>query len=413
MKRDCLTLIALIMFSMIGAGQVVAGFEVELPKATSGIKVPVHVDLGGWGILPANNLALVEVRENKKIPVPFQVDRGSKMIYWLVESSDKKEKKRTYQLIKKEPEKFNQIVTENLDGALTMRYDNKNLLRYYYKTVYPPAGIDTAYKRSGFIHPVWTPRGQEITRIQPPDHYHHYGLWNPWTHTLFENDTVDFWNIKGRKGTVRFAKFTSQNAGSVFSEFQALHEHVVFKKDGQEKIALNELQNVRVFRPAEDYYIVDLSSMFTCATQSPLLLLSYRYGGLGLRATEFWDKTNCEILTSEGKTRANTDGSKAKWCMVQGALPGNDSGGVVILSYQYNYNHPEPLRIWDEKANNGRGDMFVNFSPTKDKDWLLEPGKMYVLKYRLIVFSGKFDAAKAESAWQYFAEPPKVTRTGL
>ena len=30
--------------------------------------------------------------------------------------------------------------------------------------------------------------------------------------------------------------------------------------------------------------------------------------------------------------------------------------------------------------------MFANFAPTKDKDWLLEPGKIYVLKYRLVVF---------------------------
>jgi hypothetical protein len=66
------------------------------------------------------------------------------------------------------------------------------------------------------------------------------------------------------------------------------------------------------------------------------------------------------------------------------------------------------MRIWVENTN-GRGDMFANFAPTKDKDWTLEPGKTYVLKYRLVVFNGKFDKAKAESAWQYFANPPKVT----
>jgi len=138
------------------------------------------------------------------------------------------------------------------------------------------------------------------------------------------------------------------------------------------------------------------------------LLLAYRYGGLGWRATEFWDKNNCEVLTSEGKTRKDTDGSKARWCIVQGTLPGNDSGGAVMLSYPANYNYPEPLRIWDENSNGGRGDMFANFSPTKDKDWLLEPGKTYLLKYRLVVFNGRFDAAKAESAWQNFTKPPVV-----
>jgi hypothetical protein len=155
---------------------------------------------------------------------------------------------------------------------------------------------------------------------------------------------------------------------------------------------------------------VDLIFKMSCATQSPLLIVTYRYGGLVWRATEFWDKNNSEILTSEGKTRDHTDGSKAKWIITDGDLPGNDHGGIVMLSHPSNYNHPEPLRIWDKNANSGRGDVFINFAPTKDKDWLLEPGKTYILKYRLIVFNGKFNAAKAESGWQYFAKPVEIKR---
>jgi hypothetical protein len=290
------------------------------------------------------------------------------------------------------------------NGTLTFRAGNKDLLSYQYKTVYPPAGQDTNYKRSGFIHPLYTLHGQVLTRIQPPDHYHHYGIWNPWTHTLFENDTIDFWNIKGRQGTVRFAKFISKTTALEFSEFTALHEHVVFKKDGSEKVALNELQTVRVYNPKPDsnYYIVDITSKMSCASQSPLLILAYRYAGLGWRATEYWNKDNSEMLTSEGKTRDNTDNTKGKWIIVYGDLPGNDEGGIVMLSHPSNYNHPEPLRIWDKKANGGRGDVFANFAPTKDKDWLLEPGKTYTLKYRLIVFNGKMTKEKAENAWRAF-----------
>ena len=65
------------------------------------------------------------------------------------------------------------------------------------------------------------------------------------------------------------------------------------------------------------------------------------------------------------------------------------------------------MRIWTLNTN-GRGDMFANFAPTKDMDWELEPGKTYVLKYRFVVFNGKFDKDKAESAWQYFANPAKA-----
>src|SRR6185503_18471102 len=187
---------------------------------------------------------------------------------------------------------------------------------------------------------------------------------------------VDFWNIKGKQGTVRFAKLVSATEGPVFSEFQALHEHVVFKKDGTEKVALNELQTVRIYTPdnQNNYFIVDITSEMKCASESPFLIVAYRYAGMGWRTTGFWDNKNCEVLTSEGKNRDNTDGTKAKWCIVQGALPDNDSGGVAFLSYPANYNHPEPMRIW-VKNTNQRGDMFFNFAPTKDRNWLLLPGK--------------------------------------
>jgi hypothetical protein len=144
-----------------------------------------------------------------------------------------------------------------------------------------------------------------------------------------------------------------------------------------------------------------------CATESPFLILEYRYAGLGWRATEQWNDDNSEVLTSEGKTRADADGSLARWCIVQGEVDG-DYAGVVMMSYPTNYNHPEPLRIWPPKMNN-RGDVFANFCPTKNLDWLLNPGQRYVLKYRFLVYNGRMAKEKAESAWQYYTKSPKIT----
>jgi hypothetical protein len=411
MTRNCIA--CLLFLVSTGAGvqaQKIASFEVLLDKPTNGLHVPARADLDAVTFLPDSVLRLEEVRGNRRVEVPYQVETTDhRIIHWLVETGTEKKGKRVFELIQGSPApQAAYISAKNDSGALTINAGNHNLLRYFYKTVYPPAKIDTNFKRSGFIHPLWTPHGQELTRIQAPDHYHHYGIWNPWTHVYFEKDTVDFWNIKGHKGTVRFAKFVSVTNGPVYSEYEALHEHVVFKRDGSEKVALNELQTVRVYKPEpnSDYYIVDITSKMNCASGSPFLIVAYRYAGLGWRTTGFWDSKNSEVLTSEGKTRKDTDGSKARWAIVQGAL-NDDYGGAAFLSYPANYDHPEPMRIWTENTN-GRGDMFFNFAPTKDKDWLLEPGKTYTLKYRLVVFNGHFTKEKAESAWQYFAASPKV-----
>ena len=393
-------------------------WEIQLPAGPGSLDLPVSVDLTPVTSVPDSLLSLGELTGGKTTPVPFQLQQNThRWLHWIVRhtNGNQQPEKHIFELSKAPAPAYGRsgnpagIIADMGDGALTIRCGSRPLLRYNYRTVYPPPGVDTAYKRSAFIHPLWSPHGQELTRIQPPDHYHHYGIWNPWTHTLFENDTVDFWNLKDRKGTVRFAKFISVSSGPVFAEFEALHEHVVFKKDGTEKVALRERQKWRVWRPDSmaDYYIADMESRLSCASESPLLLLAYRYGGLGWRTTALWDSANSMVLTSEGNDRRTADGSKARWCIVQGAL-NDDYGGAVMLSFPANYNYPEPLRIWPENSNH-RGDMFANFDPTKDKDWLLEPGKTYTLKYRLVVFNGKFNKEQAERAWSYFATPPQPT----
>ncbi|HKH59310.1 MAG TPA: DUF6807 family protein, partial [Flavitalea sp.] len=250
MARNIFVLILAVGSVLISHAQKIAGFEVELSKPTNGLDVPVSMNLDQVSFVADSLLTLLEVNGSQRTPVPFQITQGkNRTLNWMISAGNNGAKKRVFELIKSKPATFDVINAIVKDGSLTIQSGNKNLLRYWYQTVYPPAGVDSSFKRSGFIHPLWTPKGQELTRIQAPDHYHHYGIWNPWTHVLFEGDTVDFWNIRGKQGTVRFGKFASVTSGPVFSEFKALHEHVAFKKDKIEKVALNEIQTVRVYKP--------------------------------------------------------------------------------------------------------------------------------------------------------------------
>lgn len=408
LRKLLLIIISLSHFSSVFA-QKIAEFKVQ--DATAAL--PLSINLDDITLLPESELTLVEIINNISVSVPYQIEnKERRVLYWIPEPSNKATKTRTFELRREDAEKdYSKVKVTDNNGALVINFDNKNLLQYNYKTHYPPVGVDTAFRRSGFIHPLWTPKGQSLTRIDAPDHYHHYGLWNPWTKVLFEGETLDFWNLKDKKGTVRFANLVSVNEGAVYGDYQTLHKHVAFKGNGEEKIAMNELQSVRIYRPDNEqgYYMVDMTIQLNCASDSPVLLQEYRYGGLGWRATEKWHDDNSETLTSEGKVRKDADGTKARWVILQGSLD-QDYGGAVMMSYPTNYNHPEPLRIWPEKTN-GRGDVFANFSPTKDKDWSLQPGQNYVLNYRFLVFNGKFTKEQAEVAWQHFAYAPKISIT--
>jgi len=341
------------------------------------------------------DLRLIELSEKGKKEVPYQKD-GTK-IYWKTSSDASR-----YRLEKEKPTDHNPVQLIENEEQLEVYQNGTKIIGYQKALKGMPEGVSEAYQRNGYLHPVNTPKGKRLTRIQPEDHYHHYGIWNPWTHTLFEGDTLDFWNLNKKQGTVRFAKLLKKNTGPIFSEIEVLHEHVVLK-DGANKVALNEIQNIKTTPLSDTQYLMDITINYECATEESFKIIQYRYGGFGWRTTEEWDNQNSRVLSSEGNTRKTADGSTARWCIVDGKL-GQGYGGALILSHPENYNHPEPLRVWPEDMY-GRGDLFVNFATTKTTDWTFEPGKKYTLKYQLIVYDGTMETTTAEQAWKQFAEP--------
>ena len=77
--------------------------------------------------------------------------------------------------------------------ALDYKMGDKLLFSYNYATVYPAPGIDSVYKRSGFIHPLNTLGGEVMTNCSPADHYHHFGLWYAWTSPTLSTAWVKKW----------------------------------------------------------------------------------------------------------------------------------------------------------------------------------------------------------------------------
>ena len=106
------------------------------------------------------------------------------------------------------------------EDETTIYIGEQPVLTYVNAETPPPEGVDPIFKRSAYIHPLRSPGGECLTRIQPPDHRHHYGIWNPWTHTHFDGRKVDFWNLGERQGTVRFAEYLEKTEGENLAGFQ-------------------------------------------------------------------------------------------------------------------------------------------------------------------------------------------------
>ena len=365
---------------------------------------PISIDVKQLGFLDLDfekEFLLLKKEGDKSIPIPFQVDGDEKL--WFV--ADTENASYYFEKMERDISKSKKMSFEQKNGNLVISKEDQALLVYRYGMSYPPEGIDSIFKKSGYIHPIMTPNGDTLSRIQPPDHYHHYGIWGPWTHTQINGKRVDFWNIGDRQGTVLFKEFVSTTSGTMYSSFEVLQEHIDFITEKEPQVALNENLKVRLWnlnRP--DRYMIDYSSNFSTPLESGVLFEAYRYGGgIGMRFTERWHKDNCTVLTSEGKDRLTADGTKARWCIVSGeSSDGQGTNGILFMSHTENKSHPEPMRVWPIDANDGRGDMFFEFCPIRYEEWEIESGKDYQLKYRMIVFEGTITAEEAEAYWQSF-----------
>ncbi len=415
LKKILLFLILLVSFHVYAQEEIVAKFILDGARFHQG-GTPVRASLEGINYnTDKGALRLFELNGKTRSELPCQLEPGnSPGLWWMPAGKISSDVVRKFILVKDSSfTAKNEITTELTAKALIVRHNQQNILQYNLAEVFPPDTVNPIYRRSAFIHPLWSPSGNILTRINPPDHRHHMGIWNPWTKTAFEGHNTDFWNLNEGEGTVKFGGINSLVSGSVFGGFKVRHEHVDFQCKGGDKVVMDEVWDVRIWNIGTyngiKAWLWDLTTTLNCATSSPILLEAYRYGGgIGFRANEEWTNKNSWVVTSEGKTRKDADGSRARWCDVGGDFSGNGTSGILFLSDRSNREHPEPMRVWPENANGGRGDLFFEFCPIRYKSWELKPGNEYVLRYRMLVYDGKIDAQTAEQLWNDFAHPPQV-----
>ena len=282
------------------------------------------------------------------------------------------------------------------------------ILRYVKKPTADQADNEPHYSRDGYIHPLLSPSGKVVTGDYPVDHPHQHALFFAWTNCTFEGRKINFWDQKSGTARVRFVSSEEANEGRDFSEFEVTHRHEdLSAPEGEPKPVLEETWKVRVWNNDGDYCMVDVVSTQTCASDSPLTINKYHYGGMAIRGTADWfiDDKKAEqpgdFLTSEGKTRADGNHSRPKWVDMHGPYPDGSRAGVAIFCHPDNFRFPQWVRLHPSKP------YFV-FTPQVEEGFEIKPGEPYVSRYRYIVHDGKPDPELLDRLWNDYANPPKV-----
>jgi len=190
--------------------------------------------------------------------------------------------------------------------AITVKVGNKTVLRYNKTVQESPPGIEPVYRRSGYIHPIYTPDGKEITGDFPADHPHQHALFFPWTSATFQGRDIDFWNQKAETARVSHSEVVSIEDGDRFAQFvvELLHEDLT--ASGGPKPVLRETWSVRVYNTSNETFLFDIKSEQNCVSNSPLTLNKYHYGGMSIRGTDQWFNTSAAAAYNAWEKKLKT-----------------------------------------------------------------------------------------------------------
>lgn len=294
------------------------------------------------------------------------------------------------------------------DGQLQLTHKSHSLLNYHTQPSTPPAGIAAHYSRSGHIHPLMVPGGRPITAEYPSDHPHQNGVFFAWVNTTFDNHEVDFWNLGKQLGRVRHKRLVESKSGELFAGFAAELEHVDQTSGGT--VVLNETWNVMAF-PMQDgdreFYLVDLESKQIAASDKPLMVNEYHYGGFGWRGSTEWlsdskdtRQAGCTFLTSEGFDRVKGNHTRPEWVAVTGVI-GGESCSIAIFGHPSNLRYPQPVRLHPSKP-------YFCFAPCVIGAFEISKEKPLTSRYRVVTHAGLADPALYSRLVKAWTHPPHV-----
>ncbi len=288
------------------------------------------------------------------------------------------------------------------DATLTISHGQKIVLVYNKMSPAVPEGIDPIYHRSGFLHPVTTPKGKTITEAFPKDHPHQHGIFFAWVKTTYGDRAIDFWNLAGRTGRVVHERVVnmSQNEGRVEFEVDLIH-----RAENPSVDILRERWKVTVYEPGDDYYCFDLESVQQALTDTPLVVEKYHYGGMAFRGISKWltkadqDKRGSGAIQLEPSSFLNNSGQDRKlgnhtpstWVALSGTIE-HQNASIAVLSHSKNFRAPQPARLHDSKP-------YFCFSPCVTDSFEISKTKPLRSKYRFLVTDAPPNPDWIESLW--------------
>ncbi|MFK7789594.1 MAG: PmoA family protein [Phycisphaeraceae bacterium] len=273
--------------------------------------------------------------------------------------------------------------------TLTLSDGDRPLMVYNAAHVPSPLADAPWYGRSGFIHPVMTPKGNVVTEAFPEDHMHQHGLMFAWTSAQYEGKKVDFWNSHKKQARIEHVETLHADGDRIAVKLK----HTITGDRDKPLTVLHETWTLtRV--PHDTMNVFDLVSVQTNITDKPLTIRKYKYGGMCIRGAAEW-KIKYHMLTSEGHDTAAGNHTRPNWVAMFGTV--NDApAGIAAMSHPDNDQAPQPVRLHPEKP-------YFCFAPMIADTFQITNEKPYTSRYRFAAFDGKPNAKQLDALMKEFS----------
>ena len=242
------------------------------------------------------------------------------------------------------------------------------------------AGAPEASRRSTYLHPVYAPDGAVLTDDFNPDHPHHRGIFWAWPVVTFDGQTNNIWAVEGFRQ--QFVHWKARETNGPAARLAV--ENGWFA--GERKFVREDVEIV--IQPTTNHRRqLDFTLRFA-AMDKPVVIVGTPtqqkgYGGFTFRtAPRDGGAEKTVIRTDEGISEKDGIMARHPWAEILGTFQGKK----------------EAIRIEDDPSNPGyprngwlmrHSFALLNVSYPGLEPLTLVPGKPLVLKYRVILSSGR------------------------
>jgi hypothetical protein len=234
-----------------------------------------------------------------------------------------------------------------------------------------------------YIHPVMAPDGRGIlTEFSPAHHKHqtgiYWGLKQVNGRDYFMNWKEDYWRLQSAD--------VIEEAGSQV-KWRTLY-HLLDEK-GSSILAETQTWSLR---EREGKYILDLE--WKGEAISDVTMGKFYVGGLFVRMP--WRKDiGGEVINAEGLRNSQAEGQRSLWTDIGIRVPGReDHAHIAILDHPDNAAFPIPWRV-DNELGVGPSRQILG-------DWTIRKGETEIIRYRLVIYTGKRDESALREEWKRF-----------